>query len=431
MPSTTTTENHSITYPAEGAEGWYATWETLIQDITDNFDDIVNFRAAILKDTNGNELMAFTATGSAVNHLGLANAATGNAPVLETLGDDTNVDGIIQGKGTGSIIVENLVVGQVTNLGITYSSSTLSVSGAKTALSSTNPAFLCLPSKTAGLNVTVKVTADQGFLDDTGASEIIGNLFGMTTSVAVTVDVPFYIYAVLNDAETGVAFMCSRIPHRALSPAVAEIGAPDDAVADAQYSFFSFDNIDETLYDGNPCICIGAFRMQMSASDDWTVQALSTEDGIGRFHEHTLFSMPEGQFGADASTITIANGGTAATFGDNTGNYYIHRSGNVEYGYSMRNDGGTDGSGSVDALVAIPFYADGSIVGIGGHIGVSNVRNSTSNTYKAEITGVRGSGAQGLFIFKGGSLAFWQWSEFGNGNREIWGTQYYKIKDEA
>ena len=60
--------------------------------------------------------------------------------------------------------------------------------------------------------------------------------------------------------------------------------------------------------------------MQMSASDDWTVQAISNGDltgpdeGIGKYFVGHPFSVPTGQFGADSGTLTIPNGGTAPVF---------------------------------------------------------------------------------------------------------------------
>jgi hypothetical protein len=53
-----------------------------------------------ISDTNGNELINLTATSSAVNEFTLANAATGNGPVLSSTGE-TNVDININPKGTG------------------------------------------------------------------------------------------------------------------------------------------------------------------------------------------------------------------------------------------------------------------------------------------------------------------------------------------
>lgn len=52
-------------------------------------------------DTSGNELLDVTATGSAVNQLGLVNAATGNAVQVTTAGGDTNISLNVVPKGTG------------------------------------------------------------------------------------------------------------------------------------------------------------------------------------------------------------------------------------------------------------------------------------------------------------------------------------------
>ena len=53
-------------------------------------------------DTNGNELLLLTATGSAVNEFTLANASTGNAPTLSVTGE-TNVSLNLKSKGTGQV----------------------------------------------------------------------------------------------------------------------------------------------------------------------------------------------------------------------------------------------------------------------------------------------------------------------------------------
>ncbi len=55
-----------------------------------------------ISDTNGNELLNLTATSSAVNELTLANAATGNGPILSATGE-TNVDINLNPKGTGTL----------------------------------------------------------------------------------------------------------------------------------------------------------------------------------------------------------------------------------------------------------------------------------------------------------------------------------------
>ena len=53
-------------------------------------------------DTNGNELLLLTATGSAVNEFTLANAASGNAPSITASGE-TNVSINLIPKGTGEV----------------------------------------------------------------------------------------------------------------------------------------------------------------------------------------------------------------------------------------------------------------------------------------------------------------------------------------
>jgi hypothetical protein len=66
-----------------------------------------------ISDTNGNELLKVTATASAVNEITVANAATGNNPVLSATGSDTNIGITLTPKGTGDAVLTsgNLVIG--------------------------------------------------------------------------------------------------------------------------------------------------------------------------------------------------------------------------------------------------------------------------------------------------------------------------------
>ena len=56
-----------------------------------------------INDTNGNELIKVTATGSAVNEITLGNAATGNVVTITASGGDTNVGITIDCKGAGAL----------------------------------------------------------------------------------------------------------------------------------------------------------------------------------------------------------------------------------------------------------------------------------------------------------------------------------------
>ena len=58
-------------------------------------------------DTNGNELALLTATSSAVNEVTLANAATGDNPIIQASGGDANVGIQLKTKGTGVIQAED------------------------------------------------------------------------------------------------------------------------------------------------------------------------------------------------------------------------------------------------------------------------------------------------------------------------------------
>ena len=56
-----------------------------------------------INDSNGNEEIIFTATGSAVNELTIANAATGNFPNISATGSDANIGINLTPKGVGEI----------------------------------------------------------------------------------------------------------------------------------------------------------------------------------------------------------------------------------------------------------------------------------------------------------------------------------------
>lgn len=243
------------------------------------------------------------------------------------------------------------------NIGINYSSPTFTVRGARgVSLSSVNPGTVVLPSKSVkGAFNKYTVTADQTFIDDTGSSQIVGNRFGLPTGVAYADSIPFYIYAVTNDAETTVAFMISRIPHAVVSPAIANIGTQISATANTQGAFYALPNITISEYDANPCYCIGSFRMTMSAADDWTVTALDDGDGLGLYQEFRQFTVPTGVFGAATGTYFLANAGTAPIFTTNIYRYYVEKSGYVSLNMFANGDGGTDGAGAVTTLIAQPY----------------------------------------------------------------------------
>lgn len=240
-------------------------------------------------------------------------ADSGSAiPVANNL----NIFGIngINTIASGNTVTINASASSISsNLGFTFNVDTFALTAADgSSLSSINPAYVRVGRKNLpGQYLWIKITANQSFIDASGSSEIIGNLFGLTTSIAHPDFLPFFIYAVLNDNENDIAFMISRYPITDTSPVAAKIGQSGTPIATTQGSFFSLKSITATDYESNPCVGIGSFRMSMNASNDWTVAPLVNSDGIGLFQKGERFKVTLGQFGAKANNVFIDNGGTA------------------------------------------------------------------------------------------------------------------------
>lgn len=75
-----------------------------------------------LEDVNDNEVIQFGVTASAVNHIKVTNSATGNSPIIEAVGGDTNIDINLVTKGTGRTVIERPQATHVINAqtGTTY-----------------------------------------------------------------------------------------------------------------------------------------------------------------------------------------------------------------------------------------------------------------------------------------------------------------------
>jgi hypothetical protein len=265
-----------------------------------------------------------------------------------------------------------------TNLAFTYASGTgtFTVHDAQGgALSASNPAFVRFQDKaTPGQYKYISVEANQDFIDDAGSSEIINNLFGESTGVATSADVRFYLYAVTNDDMDAVQLMISRQAGRTTSPAAANIGAPDDAVADLYTDFFSLDSIDETLYDNNPCVMIGSFRMQMSASDDWTVQTIDSTDGSkqnsDRLNDKIVHSESTNQLTLPQQCLVSAK---AAAQNNVTGNNTTYT---IQYNSEI-----TDRNNDFDGTSTFTAPVTG-LYSVSGIIEMSNAQTGSSLSFK-------------------------------------------------
>lgn len=61
-----------------------------------------------IKDANGNLIVGFTATASAVNYVNITDNSTTNGPIIASAGSDTNSSLSLQAKGNGKIRIQSL-----------------------------------------------------------------------------------------------------------------------------------------------------------------------------------------------------------------------------------------------------------------------------------------------------------------------------------
>ena len=90
----------------EAATGGGGGMNDLIDDTTPQLGGMLDINGQSIGDGTL-ELLTFTETASAVNHVNITNATTGNAAVIGTAGDDTNIDLSLSPKGTGYVQTEN------------------------------------------------------------------------------------------------------------------------------------------------------------------------------------------------------------------------------------------------------------------------------------------------------------------------------------
>lgn len=324
----------------------------------------------------------------------------------------------------------------VYNIGFDYNSGTGTFSITSddgTALSSSNPGYVVIwtrESTDPGKLVTIPITANVSFLDAaSGSSEIVNNLFGLTTGLAYGRDLPFAVKAVLSDDETSVAWCLSRNIFGLTSPAAANIGAPDDAVANAQNDYWSFDNLDETLFESNPALNVGTIYMRMSASDDWTVQGLYSSSSGSNYPSNSLYETlsnnwrsVEGHFGAASGSLMKDNSGTAPTFTVSELRYQYAGPQTLRVAFHMSGNTATDGAGAVTSQIAVPYSmatistSQSIIVGSGylscpAYTGIV-VFEALANTTNLQILDINGNYVQN--------------QDFSDGSRTLSGEVIYR-----
>lgn len=104
-------DNYVLTY--DDSSGLISLEAAAAGGISDVVDDTTPQLGGQL-DVNGNaigdgtrELLTFTEDASAVNHVNIENESTGSGPIISAAGDDTNIDLIIDGKGSGDVVLSS------------------------------------------------------------------------------------------------------------------------------------------------------------------------------------------------------------------------------------------------------------------------------------------------------------------------------------
>lgn len=259
------------------------------------------------------------------------------------------------------------------NVGVTLSAGTFTVTQANGNAISSNVSFVNIQSQ-AQIGEVVRLAIDNAithtFDDAAGTSDIIGEQFGKTTGIASGNDSPFYLYAVnSNDTSAGMRFAISPNPAARSSPATANIGFHGNpASTPSDVNFFFLTSVDvTTTHDAVPCQLIGGIRMQMNASDDWTIQALSDLDGIRPDpYINTWFDFVRGQRGASSNNFLQTNVSAPPTWATPANilyKYHLGLDGQIHIRMSTQGAGNvTNGGGANQIFMALPYdWIDDSI----------------------------------------------------------------------
>ncbi len=284
----------------------------------------------------------------------------------ETRGIGTTEDGLLGLYGASALfklISGNRTACLVYNMRLSYSSGTFKVVGHDgNDLSATNRGIVIAHNNSGtGFNVC-EFTSSPSFQDDAhaGDSDFVGTgtmSWGTTAATAWSPAMPFLL-GVCTDGTTPI-MVIARGPVGDTG-ASSNIGYWDNAPSAAsQNNVFALTATNVTVTHASQKITwIGSFRMVKSAADDWTVQALDKNDGIQNFYNYgkRRHTMAQGQNGAAASRFMLANGGTTPQWSTMFYEYILDfNTGFCTIAFRFDGDGGTDGAGAVNALVATPF----------------------------------------------------------------------------
>lgn len=325
------------------------------------------------------------------------------------------------------------------NLGFNLTSGEFQITQADgSALSDTSPGSVRVQTRGAfAQNQVIKLTKPYKFDDDSHATthDLVGWAPGLSgaTGTTWTSNRPFFVYVIQNDtASLDPAVGISLIPDYSVVPASGLLNVSGTISSSAQGSMFLLSISDgmggwtaPTVgdYDGNPCVCIGSFKMTYTdtSSVDWTATAFDGTDGVGQFQEGVQFTLPAGQRGAAASKYFQDNGGTAPGFSSNSATYYITRNGYCFFRWTFVN-ATVAGAGAVTLRLTDPYDAQSRSSGSVWH------DENTAVTVYTYVAGVSPSNPYITFLKSGtaGSVLNTAIKAGATGDN-FNGSAYYKI----
>lgn len=104
---------------------------------------------------------------------------------------------------------------------------------------------------------------------------------------------------------------------------------------------------------------IGSLTATKNASDAYTLDALTDNDGVGRWNDSTLFAYPQGQNGSASGTWFHDGTGTEPIF-NGAYNYTVSRDGYI-YAYAQLQVCTTGGTGTASAYLTLPIRRNAGI----------------------------------------------------------------------
>ena len=219
-----------------------------------------------------------------------------------------------------------------------------------------------MQSTTGGQLITLAVTANSSFIDDIGASDIVGEEFGTKAGTAWTPQRPFYLYAInTNNTDAGLYFAISPAPNFFQTPSTTGLlgykGNPSSTPSDSSMWILG-SGLTLSNFTSKPVLRIGAITMAKSSADDWTV-SLTTGSGISPNPlEGNTYTWNAGEAKGSVASSYFNNAGapTWATPANIVAKYKQNLNGMITTHFTTANAGNcTNGGNTSQTRIVLPF----------------------------------------------------------------------------